>query len=91
MSAATDEDALQLSDLLKELKWWFTVNKFSRSPKSISIDMAKEIRAYFKKIKGKDLTLEKAQEQAKSSLGQTIPAEKERIADKLKVIIAKYK
>jgi hypothetical protein len=84
------EDAVQMAKLLKELEWWFTVDKFSRSPKSISIDMAKEIRAYFKKIKGKDLTLEEAHEQAKSSLNQTISAEKERLASAIKLIVTKY-
>jgi hypothetical protein len=79
-----------MAKLLKELEWWFTVDKFSRSPKSISIDMAKEIRAYFKKIKGRDLTLEEAHEQAKNSLNQTISAEKERLASAIKLLVAKY-
>jgi hypothetical protein len=85
-----NEDAIQMAKLFKELEWWFTVDKFSRSPKSISIDMAKEIRAYFKKIKGKDLTLEEAHKQAKSSLSQTMSAEKERIAGEIKEIICRY-
>lgn len=85
-----NEDAIQMAKLLKELEWWFTVDKFSRSPKSISIDMAKEIRAYFKKIKGRDLTLEEAHKQAKSSLSQTMLVEKERIAAEIKLIVAKY-
>ncbi len=85
------DDAIQMTKLLKEIEWWFTVDKFSRSPKSISIDMAKEIRAYFKKIKGKDLTLDEAHEQAKKSLAETIFSEKERIAQVIKSIISRYK
>jgi len=85
-----NEDAIQMAKIFKELEWWITVDKFSRSPKSISIDMAKEIRAYFKKIKGKDLTLEEAHKQAKSSLSQTMSAEKEQIAGEIKEIICRY-
>jgi hypothetical protein len=84
------DDAIQMAKLLKELEWWFTVDKFSRSPKSISIDTAKEIIAYFKKIKGKDLTLEEAHEQAKSSLTQIMLVEKERIAGEIRAITDKY-
>ena len=78
------KDATRMFKLLKELEWWFIVDKFSRSSKSISIDMAKEIRAYFKKIQGKDLTLDEAHEQAKNSLAETISSEKERIAGEIK-------
>lgn len=84
------DDAVQMTKLYKELEWWFTVDKFSRSPKSISIDMAKEIRAYFKKIKGRDLTLEEAHEQAKKSLVETMSAEKERLSKTIKLLISKY-
>jgi len=84
------DDAVKLSKLYKELEWWFTVEKFSREPKSISIDTAKEIRSYFNIVKGKDLTLDEAHEQAKDSLAKTMLAEKERIASAIKLLVAKY-
>lgn len=85
------EDATKLAKLYKELEWWFTVEKFSREPKSISIDTAKEIRSYFNIVKGKDLTLDEAHEQAKDSLAKTMLAEKERIAGEIKEIICSYR
>jgi len=87
----TREDAKKLAKLYKELEWWFVVEKFSRAPKSISIDLAKEIRSYIKQVRGQDVTLDEAQEQAKQAVAVTIPKEKERIAKEIRTLIDKYK
>jgi len=87
----TKEDAAILAKLYKELEWWFVVEKFSRSPKSISIDLAKEIRSYIKKVRGKDVTLDEAQVQAKQAVAVTIPKEKERVAKEIRTVIDKYR
>lgn len=81
------EDAVTLTKLYSELEWWFLVEKFSRAPKNVSIDSAKEIREYFHKNNGKDISLDEAQSYAKNALAKTILAEKERLAKEIKNII----
>lgn len=86
----TREDAIKLVKLYKELEWWFVVEKFSLAPKSISIDLAKEIRSHIKKAQGKDVSIEEAHEEAKKAVKFTIPKEKERIAVKIRALIDGY-
>lgn len=86
----TREDAVTLAKLYKELEWWFVVEKFSLAPKSISIDLAKEIREHIKKTRNKDISLEEAHEEAKEAVKFTIPKEKERIANEIRAVIDKY-
>ena len=81
------DDAIILTKLYAELEWWFLVDKFSREPKSISIDAAKEMREYFQKINGRDMTLDEAHDYAKSALAKKILSEKERLAKNIKDFI----
>ena len=84
------KDAEKLARLYKEIEWWFNIDKFSRNQKSISIETAKEIRGYFKKVEGKEMTLDEAHDFAKKAYTKTITSEKERIAKEIKVLIEKY-
>lgn len=85
-----EEDAKKLAKLYKEIEWWFMVEKFTRNHRKVSIETAKEVRDYFEKVKGKDMTLDEAQEFAKSAYEETIASEKERIAKAIKELIKKY-
>lgn len=85
------KDAEKLARLYKEIEWWFNIDKFSRNQKSISIETAKEIRGYFKKVEGKEMTLYEAHDFAKKAYTKTITSEKERIGNVIKDIIEKYK
>ena len=86
----SDVDAVKIAKLFKELEWWFSIERFSRDPESISIEAAKEIRDYLKKAKGKDLTLEEAHKYASSSLQEIMNAKRDEIGNSIKEILAKY-
>ncbi len=79
-------DATKLAKLYKELEWWLLIEKFSREPKSISVESVKEVRAYFKKVGGKDLTIDEAQAKAKTVLDLTVAVEQKRILSEMKKI-----
>lgn len=83
-------DTVKMAKLFKELEWWFSLERFSRDPKSISIEAAKEIRAYLKKTKGKDLSLDEAHKYANASLQQLICAKRDEIGNSIRIIINKY-
>jgi len=85
------EDVTKLAKLYKELEWWFLVERFSREPKSISVESVKEVRAYFKKIDGKDLTINEAQVKAKIAMDLTVAVEKKRILGEMKEIFDRYR
>jgi len=84
------EDAKKLAKLYDEIEWWFTVEKFSRSQRCISINTAKEIREYFKKVEGKDMTLDEAHDYSKNAYAKTMVARKEKIAREIKKLLNKY-
>lgn len=86
----SDVDAVKMAKLFKELEWWFSIERFSRDPKSISIEAAKEIRDYLKKTKGKDLTLDEAHEYANTSLQEIVGAKRDEIGNSIKEIIDRY-
>lgn len=81
------EDAKKLAKLYKEIEWWFMVEKFTRNHRKVSIETAKEVRDYFEKVKGKDMTLDEAQEFAKNAYEETIVSEKERVGKKIRILI----
>lgn len=85
-----DGDAAEMAKLFKELEWWFSMERFSRDPKSISIEAAKEIRAYLKKTKGKDLSLNEAHKYANTSLQKIMNAKRDEIGNSIKTIIDRY-
>ena len=76
--------------MTNELIWWFATEKRSDLPESITEDMAKEIQDMVKKNSGKSITLEEAYSKARESLVLVTASEKERIANEIRAIIAKY-
>jgi hypothetical protein len=84
-------DAAKYAKLYKELEWWFLVEKFSREPKSIPIEAVKEIREYFKRKDGRDLTIDEAHKKARIALDLTVVVEKKRILDEMKKIFDQYR
>ena len=84
-------DAAQYVRLYKELEWWYLVEKFSREPKSIPIEAVNEIRDYFKRKDGRDLTIDEAHEKAKIALKLTIATKKKQILDGMKKIFDQYR
>ncbi len=86
----SDDDVVKMAKLFKELEWWFSIERFSRDPKSISIEAAKEIRDYLKKTKGKDLTLDEAHKFANTSLQKIMNAKRDEIGNSIKEILARY-
>lgn len=85
------DDAVKYWKLKEELGWWIIVEKSSKTPGAITKEMTKEIQEFSKKNYGNDVTLTEAARQAKESVVHIVPIEKERIADKIRAIIAKYK
>lgn len=85
-----DSDAAEMAKLFKELEFWFSIERFSRDPKSISIDAAEEVRAYIKKARGKDFTLDEAHQYADSALKKIFTAKREEISNSIKDILSRY-
>ncbi len=84
-------DAIKYTKLTNELIWWFATEKRSDLPESITEDMAKEIQDMVKKNRGKSITLEEAYSKARESLVLVTASEKDRVANEIREIIAKYK
>lgn len=86
----SDDDAAKMAKLFKELEWWFSMERFSRDPKSISIEAADEIRGYLKKKTGKDLAINEAHLYANLSMQKIASARSDEIGKSIKHIIDKY-
>ena len=85
------EDAVKYAKSYHDLQQWFLIEKNTDSPQSITKEMGTEIKSYIKETRGDDISLDDAEGIAKESLKITIPKEKERLADEIRAIIAKYK
>ncbi len=84
------DDAIKYTKLYNELSQWFMIEKNSKSPDSITDEMGKEIKSYLKQKRDQEVSPDEASRIAAASLKIVIPGEKERIANEIRAIIAKY-
>jgi len=84
-------DAILYFKLKQELAWWMMVEMNAEKPEAITDEMAKELQISIQKAKGGNITVAEAYRQARKSLSYTIPMEKERIAEKMRAIVTKYR
>ncbi|MDO8513379.1 MAG: hypothetical protein Q7S37_02660 [bacterium] len=89
--AIPQSDAKEYVKLTNELGWWLTTEKAYLSDECITEDIAKEVQVFVKKTQGKDISLKEAHIEAEKSLIYAVPHEKDRIANEIRALIAKYK
>ena len=85
------DDAIRFTKLTKELSWWMIVERGLKDPNAITKDMAKEVQKFTQKNYDNNISLDEASRHAKDSITHIIPIEKERIAEEIRTILAKYK
>ena len=84
------DDAINFTKLTKKLSWWMIVERGLKDPNAITRDMAKEVQKFTRKNYNNNISLDEASRHAKDSITHIIPVEKERIAEEIRSIIAKY-
>lgn len=85
------EDAVKYYKLKKALGWWMLVERGLKEPGAINIDIAKEIKDFAKERYGRVVSLEQAIQDAKKSIIEIIPVEKERLKKEITAILEKYR
>jgi len=85
------DEAVRFTKLTKELSWWMIVERGLKDPNAITRDMAKEVQKFTQRNYDNNISLDEASRHAKDSITHIIPIEKERIAEEIRTIIAKYK
>jgi hypothetical protein len=79
-------DLIKLVQLIKELNYWLEMDK-SKSPRRVTEEMALELKDLAKDVKGEDISLSEAYDEARSLLTLVPYKEKERISKEIRGII----
>lgn len=85
------EDAVEYVNLTNELGWWLNAEKEFLSKEDVGKTATQEAKDFVKRTNGEDISSEKAGIEAEKSLIQSIPHEKDRLANEIRSLIAKYK
>ncbi len=80
-------DLIMIIDLIKELNWWLKSKQSSNDSIIISEETAIEFRDLVKQVRGEEISLADACEEAKTSLVMTEYKEKERISKEIRAIL----
>lgn len=84
-------DAKKLAKLIKELNWWLKVGKGPSSPSRVTEEMALEFKDLVKKVRGTEITLAEAYEEAHSLFVILPVKEKMRVSDEMRAIIVTHR
>jgi len=83
-------ELVKMVNLIKELDWWITHDKGPASPRRITEEMAIEFKELPKKVRGIDIPVSEAYDEARSLLVMTAYKEKERISKEMRAIMVTY-
>jgi len=83
-------DLIRLINLIKELEPWLRPDKDPVSPRKITEEMAMEFRELLKAVRGIDIPIAEAYDEARSLLVITAYKEKERISREMRAIMVTH-
>ena len=83
-------DLIRLVNLIKELEPWLRPDKDPASPRKISEEMAIEFKELLKKVRGVDISVAQAHDEARGLFVITAYKEKERISKEMRAIMVTH-
>jgi len=83
-------DLIRLVNLIKELEQWLRPDKAPSSPRKITEEMAMEFRGLLMAVRGIDIPVAEAYDEARSLLVITAYKEKERISREMRAIMVTH-
>jgi|GEM_PF-1418800 len=84
-------DLVRIVQLTKELNWWIEADKGSGCPKRVTEEMAIEFKELLKKVRGIDIPLSEAYDEARSLLTIAPVTEKMRLSAEIRAIIVTHR
>lgn len=85
------EAAEKYVKLIAELGFWIAIEKEFNAKETITENIVEYVKGYIKLKRGENISSEQAYLEANKTMMQAMPREKDRLANELRALIAKYK
>ena len=85
------EAAEKYVELIAEMGFWIAIEKEFNTKETITENIIEYIKGYIKLKRGEDVSSEQAYLEANKTMLQAMPHEKDRLANEIRALIAKYK